>query len=184
VEGAAPSRRATTPRQKIVKFLNTILPEVEFHQASLPEIVNALSEQTGVNIIIDPAVHALAEMGPTTEAVMPPGEEPAPVAPTAPEPKPKPSEPVKPAIPSEELGGITIRLKNVPLRVVLKYILRYKNLRYIVDDYAIVIVPIGRAMPEEMRTEVFRLKTGGYPEMRMPVRPANPPSGGGLPVTR
>ncbi len=67
--------------------------------------------------------------------------------------------PAPPSPPPDEMR-ITLHLKNVPLGVVLKYILRYKNLRYIVDDYAIVIVPMGRAMPEELVTKVFRLRTG------------------------
>ncbi len=184
VEGAAPSKRPATPRQRVVKALNTVLPDVEFQQASLPEIVNYLSEQTRVNIIIDPAVYASAEMGPTPEAVLRPRTEPAPGVPIPTEAKAQAAEAAKPMPSPQELGGITIRLKNVPLRVVLKYILRYKNLRYIVDDYAIVIVPIGRALPEEMRMEVFRLRTGGYLEANLPVRPRNRPVSEGVPGSR
>jgi hypothetical protein len=64
--------------------------------------------------------------------------------------------------PSAEIGCITLHLKKVPLKVVLKYVLRFRKLRYIVEDYAIVIVPIGIPQPEEMVTEIFRLKSGSF----------------------
>jgi len=53
--------------------------------------------------------------------------------------------------PSSEMaeeGGITVSLRNVALSEVLKYILRYKNLEYVVEDYAVAIVPVGWRPPE------------------------------------
>jgi len=56
---------------------------------------------------------------------------------------------------------ITIHLENVPLKYVLRYVLRYKNLKYVVEDYAILIIPIDYVLPEELETEIFRLSTSG-----------------------
>jgi type II secretory pathway component GspD/PulD (secretin)/tetratricopeptide (TPR) repeat protein len=58
-------------------------------------------------------------------------------------------------------GGITITLKDIPLKEVLKYVLRMKNLKYSVDDYAIVVLRAGDVLPEELETEIFRLSTSG-----------------------
>ena len=124
---------------------NTVVPEINFDNVTLREAMGFLSQAARVNIVIDPSVYASALAPTATPATSPP-------AATA----PRPSAP--PITPDET--RITLHLKNVPLGVVLKYILRYKNLRYILDDYAIVIVPMGRAMPEELVTKVFRLRTG------------------------
>jgi type II secretory pathway component GspD/PulD (secretin)/tetratricopeptide (TPR) repeat protein len=56
---------------------------------------------------------------------------------------------------------ITLHLTDVPLKDVLKYVLRFKNLKYVVEDYAILIIPIDYVLPEEMVTEIFRLSTSG-----------------------
>jgi len=125
-----------------LRRLNAFFPEIKFDNVTLREAVGFLSRASGVNIVIDPSVYA------STAPPAPPS------LPAAASPRPSPSPPAP-----DEMR-ITLHLKNVPLGVVLKYILRYKNLRYIVDDYAIVIVPMGRAMPEELVTKVFRLRTG------------------------
>jgi general secretion pathway protein D len=64
-------------------------------------------------------------------------------------------------VPPTQDTGIRISLKNVPLSEVLKYVLRYKNLKYIVEDYAIVVVPVDWVPPEALETEIFRLATTG-----------------------
>lgn len=135
--GAAPRSR---PRESLaVRF-----PEIKFENVTLREAMGFLSRGAEVNIVIDPAVYALA--APVAAPSFPGNGSPRP-APLA-------------AAPADDEMRITLHLKNVPLGVALKYILRYKNLRYIVDDYAIVILPMGKAMPEELVTEVFRLRTG------------------------
>ncbi|MDP2896344.1 MAG: hypothetical protein Q8Q12_07270 [bacterium] len=135
---AAEPARGSGPRGR----LNILFPEIKFDNVTLREAVGFLASAADVNIVIDPSVYA---------STAPPA---APSLPAAPSPRPS----APPITPDET--RITLHLKNVPLGVVLKYILRYKNLRYIVDDYAIVIVPMGRAMPEELVTKVFRLRTG------------------------
>ena len=125
--------------------INVLFPEIKFDNVTLRDAVGFLSRAAEVNIVIDPSVYA---------STAPPAAPSAPSLPAAASPRPSASSPAP-----DEMR-ITLHLKNVPLGVVLKYILRYKNLRYIVDDYAIVIVPMGRAMPEELVTKVFRLRTG------------------------
>ncbi len=62
---------------------------------------------------------------------------------------------------TEETAKVTLTLKNVPLKYILRHVLRYKNLKYVVEDYAILIIPIDYVMPEELQTEIFRLSTTG-----------------------
>ncbi len=136
----------------------TLIPEVRFDEATFEQAVAFLAEEADVNIVIDPAVYASSSR---TRTSVPPARQ---------EQQPSPAAVQEPGVagtrPPDDSTRITLRLKNVPLEVVLKYILRYKNLRYIVEDYAIVIVPIGRTLPEEMKTEIFRLRTGSPPRIR------------------
>ncbi|MBN1916983.1 MAG: hypothetical protein JW889_03660 [Verrucomicrobia bacterium] len=54
-------------------------------------------------------------------------------------------------------GPMTINLKNVPLKHVLSYVLRNRNLKYVVEDYALLIVPIDHVLPEDLETETFQI---------------------------
>jgi hypothetical protein len=167
--------RPVTQRQRTLRALNSFFPEIKFQKASLTQVVDFLSDKAGVNIIIDPAVYSPAGQDWTRGTLPPFTEEPRPdTAPPAGVEHKRGEMGGSGAAPGD-VGGITLRLKNVPLKVVLKYVLRYKNLQYIVDDYAILIVPIGRAIPEQLSTEVFRLRTGSFAVTR-PVRqgPARP----------
>lgn len=142
----------------------TVLPEVKFEEATLEQAVTFLSQKAHINIVIDPAVYAstaqpLTQVAPARQDKQPPST-------TLPDPGETAAKTGKRA--SDDSTLITLHLKNVPLEVVLKYILRYKNLRYVVEDYAIVIVPIGRTLPEEMKTEIFRLRTGSLNVTRHP----------------
>lgn len=132
------------PRSRPRERLTVRFPEIQFENVTLREAVGFLSRGAEVNIVIDPAVYAPAALPGTP----------------LPSRDASPQLPPPAAAPAAAEMRITLHLKNVPLGVALKYILRYKNLRYIVDEYAIVIVPIGRAMPEELVTEIFRLQTG------------------------
>ncbi len=53
---------------------------------------------------------------------------------------------------------ITIKLKDVPLKDVLKYVLKYKGLEYVVEDNAVVIVPVEQQPAEESEIEGFETK--------------------------
>jgi hypothetical protein len=60
-----------------------------------------------------------------------------------------------------DLGGnITVNLTNVPLKDALKYILKWKNLKYVVEDHAVLITPSDYLDPESLETEIFRLAAG------------------------
>jgi len=164
-EGTAVSpAKAKAPRQPVVEALNAILPEASFEKATLAQVVDFLSRKADVNIIIDPVVYASAA-APPAAAVQ---ESSSPLPAAAPQQQPVHT-PARGTPRPPQGTPITLRLKNVPLKVVLKYVLRYNNLRYTVEDYAIVIIPIGWTPPEALRTEVFRLKTGSSEPLR-PIR--------------
>jgi len=116
-------------REEILRKLEIIIPEVKFEDASLKDVVDYLSRQCDVNIVIDAVVFA-------------PGQPP-------------------------EDGDIKLNLKSVPLKEVLKFIVKWKNLKYFVEDYAILVVPVDYAPPECLETEIFRLLSpippGGEP---------------------
>ncbi len=139
--------KASPQRQDILKKLETVIPEIRFENAPLTEVIGYLSRECDVNIIVDPVVF----VGPRVAApgiVM--------------------GFPGGPGVPPVEDTGITLRLKNVALKEVLKFVLRYKNLKYIVEDYAILICPVDFVPPESLETEIFRLATPGIGVMERP----------------
>ena len=149
-----------TAADRLKEQLDTQVAEVDFDKAPLREVVDYLAHEADINIVFHAdALNALAAGQPqAAEQPAAPGnleavsEEPlAETVPAAPGMAP-------PAQPRTDL--ITIHLKNVPLKEVLRYVLRYKGLRYIVEEYAVLIVPIGWEPPDEMEMEVFRLATG------------------------
>ena len=127
--------------------LEKILTEINFTDAKLDEVVDYLARLCDVNIVIDKQAQEMLTPKPAPPSFDNYGE----LIETDAEIEPVPV----------DTGGITIRLKNVPLKAVLKYVLRTKGLTYIVEDYAIVIVPIGYVPPEEMETVIFHLYGSG-----------------------
>ncbi len=197
----------TREREEIMKKLGTVIPAVEFEEAKLEEVVRYLSKQAEVNIVIDPAVFTgyrrpLSPFETTTGLpgeTMTPGPTPGPtglpgaegtfLGPGADVFGPGVTTPgvTTPGVTSEttpttwvsptQETGIRISLTNVPLGEVLKYVLRYKNLKYIIEDFAIVIVPVDWVPPEALETEIFRLATTGIgivqrPDLGQGLRPA------------
>lgn len=215
------------PRKIILEKLETIIPEVNFEDAELEEVIAFLAREADVNIVIDPIV--FQTMGPLTTTPPigpdfpggeefpgdggegedfdfpeeplgpeePPGDEFAPQGsmgpggrggPVAPPPGfgPETGFPppgtgfgpdlrTGPSVPGYTMPAstkITIRLTNVPLKEVLKYVLRYKSLKYVVEDYAILIIPINYELPEDLVTEIFRLSTSGIGTTPMAGTPA------------
>jgi hypothetical protein len=128
------------PRQRILKKLDTIIPEVHFEDAKLTEVIEFLSRETDVNIVIDPLVFQSGHRQPTSG-----------VGATTPTQEWKPP---------DKDTGITIKLKNVPLKEVLKFALKPRRLRYFVEDYALAIGPEDYVPPESLHTRVFQLKAG------------------------
>jgi len=128
-----------TPIQPRLSKLDLPIKKVEFKNAKLNEVLDYLSSQAHVNIVYDAsALQLLASQAREAK-------------------KTSPRQAASPAQPRTDL--ITIRLHNVPLREVLKYVLRMKGLTYIVEEYAILIVPIGTVPHEPLVTKYFRLST-------------------------
>jgi type II secretory pathway component GspD/PulD (secretin) len=57
-------------------------------------------------------------------------------------------------------SGIDIAVKNVPLKDMLGYALKPLNLKYVVEDHAVLITPSDYLDPESLETEIFRLAAG------------------------
>ena len=131
------------PHAKLIdaKDLEKVVRKIELKDARLEEVVKHLSKRCGVNIVI--SREALEAISPKPAPPGPEGD----AAFAAPEVRPN--------------GDITISLKDVPLKAVLKYVLRMKGLKYIVEDYAIVIVPRDYVPRDDLETEVFRLNVSG-----------------------
>ena len=139
--------------------LEKLIPEVDFTDARLEEVVNYLSQRCEVNIVI----HEQARKTPVPRPV-PSGtdefNEFDELAKPGDEGLEQPEELIEEPEPPD-IGGITIRLKDAPLKAVLKYVLQVKGLTYIVEDYAIVIVPQGYVPEEDMQTEIYHLYHSG-----------------------
>jgi hypothetical protein len=100
---------ADAARRAIVEKLNTHIPQLDFKDAPLREVVNYLSRQVGVNIVLDPKL--LAEAGAGADEV-------------------------------------TLRLQGVPFRDALRYLLMQKGLTFVVEEHALVVVPLDGARAE------------------------------------
>ncbi len=159
---AVEKKLGITDRDRLNEKLKTRIAKVEFKKATVKEVVGFLAREAEVNIVFDAsALRLLASEG----------EEPGGVAPDAdsqPEveeaegelpPLAPPRGASRPAPVRTDL--ITIHLKNVPLGEVLKYVLRYKGLKYVVEDYAILIVPVNWVAEEDLVMEFFHLTTSG-----------------------
>jgi hypothetical protein len=135
-----------------VHLLNTImLPSVQFEEATVAEALEYLRQQS---VRLGPGddqrlnfVSRLGEAEPSVE----PG-----LAEFGADSSPAPAKP------SDEPGQkrITLRLTNVPLAVALKYALDLGGLRYHVEEYAVVIVPVESGLIDEIRlyTREFRVR--------------------------
>jgi general secretion pathway protein D len=196
-----PEEPVSQAKLDIIRKLNTVIPEVTFEDAKLKEVVDYLSTTADVNIVIDPVVftgytsYAPSTTGAPTTGIpgeLGPGPTPDVLGPTFTPGMPSSVAPgITPGIPGETSGvtptptwvppstdtGITIRLKAVPLKEVLRYVLRVRNLKYIVEDYAISVVPVDWVAPESMETEIFRLATTGLGTIERPVTTGGPGAG-------
>ena len=136
---AAPAATSATPpgpsTARTTAKLHLLIEKVEFKNAKLGDVLGYLSTQAHINIVFDAS--ALQFLAAPKQA--------------------SPQERTRPTRPRTDL--ITIRLHNVPLGEVLKYVLRMKGLTYIVEEYAILIVPIGTVPHEPLVTKYFRLST-------------------------
>jgi general secretion pathway protein D len=126
-----------------------IIPAINFNNAHLSDVIKYLSKVSGINIIIDESVfEALGTEEKEVSAVT--------------DETPNPSQETKEQmpIPSEKSDRVTIALKDVPLIEALKYILRAKGLRYVIEDYAIIIVAADYVPSEDLETRYYHLSSG------------------------
>ncbi|MDP3981850.1 MAG: tetratricopeptide repeat protein [Chlamydiota bacterium] len=142
----------TEARKKLLEKAEQVIPTINFNNAKLADVVRYLSQVSDINIVIDESV--LSALSVTMESEQ---AEETTLAPEGSE------EPVVQAMrPSIKTAGdrITISLKDVPLVEALKYILRAKGLRYLIEDYAIIIVSMDYVPPEDMVTRYYHLASG------------------------
>jgi hypothetical protein len=140
---AGTREKASAQKRDILRKLDTVIPQVHFEDAGLMEVIHYLSRQCELNIVIDPSVLAAREGGGTSTPL---AETPGAATPSE---KPRPD------------ISINIQLENVPLKELLKYILRYKKLKYVVEDVAVVVVPEDWTAPKTLETEIYHFGQGG-----------------------
>lgn len=147
-EGAEEKRLAKTPQQKIMEEkASQIIPEINFTDAHIRDVLKYLSDISGINIVLD-------------EDIFPKM--------TAPEKVPGEVSVTKDAEAMAEVSmpqgivsdRITISLTNIPLIEALKYILSAKGLKYRMDEYAIVISTPEKLSSVEMVTRYYYLSAG------------------------
>lgn len=128
--------RFKSGREKITEDkARQIIPEINFTDAHLKDVLQYLSRLSGVNIILDEDIFIQQKSGAQGVFI-------------------KSSE--------EEMTSdrVTISLKNIPLIEALKYILAAKGLKYRIDEYAIIVSTAQRLNEVEMETRYYHLVSG------------------------
>ncbi|MBN2145453.1 MAG: tetratricopeptide repeat protein [Candidatus Aureabacteria bacterium] len=143
IRGAVSSPEIITEaKRKMMQASKQVIPEINFTQAHLRDVLQYLSKITGVNIILDERVFETAAMP------MAPGGDAGGMD-------------AERAVMSAPLSEtITISLTNIPLIEALRYILKVKGLKYRIDDYAIMVSTPEGIGDEEMETRYYTLSSG------------------------
>lgn len=139
-----------TLQQKMMdEKASQIIPEINFIDAHIRDVLKYLSDMSGINIVIDEDIFpkiSMPESIPGKIELRETGE----------------AETV--FLDEREKGiisdRITISLINIPLIEALKYILSAKGLKYRVDEYAIVVSTPERLASVEMETRYYNLSAG------------------------
>lgn len=126
-------------KRRMIEASKQNIPEINFTQAHLRDVLQYLSKITGVNIILD----EFAFSGTTT---------------TGNETSEMSSETMTAV--NDLTDTITISLSNIPLIEALKYILKIKGLKHRIDDYAILVSTAERIGSDEMETRYYNLSAG------------------------
>jgi general secretion pathway protein D len=157
-----PIMREALRQQSIIKKLNEIIiPEVNYREAVVSDVITFLSdesrtldpEKVGVNFVLSSGIGAT----PTPKAAAAPT-----AAPTAPG-----AEAAAPAAPAAEAGAesfgqkITLSLRNVPLIDALKYVSTLASLKYRIESSAVIILPLD-APEAEMVTRSYPVTPGVF----------------------
>lgn len=141
--------RFKTEQQRLIEEkAGQIIPEINFTDAHLRDVLQYLSRISGVNIILDEDILIQREKG---EIGIPLEVEVTKEVGEVYLPKPAPT------IISDR---VTISLKNIPLLEALKYILSLKGLKYRIDEYAIIVSTPQRLEEVEMETRYYHLVSG------------------------
>jgi len=145
------------------KKANQIIPEINFTNANLRDVVNYLSKISGVNIILDESIFMGESSSSSKETVSDllgedlDEEESEEVA---------VDEGLDEVKTSALFDKVTISLNNIPLLEALKYILAARGLKYRIDEFVIFISTPEKLEQVEMETRYYKLATGitGYTE--------------------
>ena len=150
--------KVKTPQQIIMEEkAQQIIPEINFTDAHLRDVIKYLSKISGVNIILDEDLFKSQAAAPASPEA---GMEAAPAAePGAVEPGME-GQPAAPQGTPMLSDKITISLTNIPLIEALKYILTAKGLKYRIDEYAILVSTQERLQDIEMDTRYYHLASG------------------------
>ncbi|MCB1196242.1 hypothetical protein KDK77_08660 [bacterium] len=148
----------TEKRIELEKKLNKRIPEINFTNAHLRDVIHYLHTVGDVNIILDEAIF----QNEVTDVLSMPSSIEVTNQETddqyAGEEEADQTIPV-PVIPQDQLTDrVTIALQDIPLIEALKYILRTKKLRYRIDDYAVWISK--DIIAPEMLTRSYKLLGG------------------------
>lgn len=137
---------SSTARQKwMEERLRQVIPEINFNDARLSDIIAYLSKLSGINMILD------EELGDTGEEYVEEIEAGTDQAQNAGN---------RPGQGKGGGAGVTIALKNVPLIEALRYILTPMGLKYRVDEYAILISTPAKLESGDMETRYYHLASG------------------------
>jgi general secretion pathway protein D len=150
-------------QQKIIEKLNKIIiPEINYREAVVSDVITFLSEESrrldvpdhvGVNIVLSSGIAAPAPAAAT--AATPP----APATPTA-EPGAAPTAPTAGAAESSE-RKITLSLRSVPLIDALKFVTTLANLKFRVESSAVIVLPID-APAGDLVTRTYPVSPGAF----------------------
>ncbi|HVM63064.1 MAG TPA: hypothetical protein VMV72_19555 [Verrucomicrobiae bacterium] len=164
-EVPSPIARDALRQQSIIKKLNDIIiPEVNYREAVVSDVITFLSEESrtldpekvGVNIVLSSGIGTPA-VKPTTTAATPPTP-----APTGAEATPTTTPAPAPSETSETFGAkITLSLRNVPLIDALKYVTTLAGLKYRVEPSAVIVLPLD-APEGEMITRSYPVTPGVF----------------------
>lgn len=159
--GIVEEKLGITDQDRLNEKLQARVTSVDFTDAPIKEVVGFLAREADINIVFDASALQLLAPADDDAQEAPPDTEEEPEIEQAEGDLPPlaPREAVPAGPPRTDL--ITIHLKNVPLGEVLKYVLRFKRLKYVVEDYAILIVPIDWIDHDGFITEIFHLTTSG-----------------------
>ena len=204
VEKEKLNHKLDTIRLPKIEFREANIVDVVNFLAEQSRAIDKLQGGNGINIVFAGGLStAGGGAAPAPEA---PAPAPAPMAPAAPGAAPVPGAapgapgadaapapaapaapaPVAPAATTPAPGGgsiggtpaITLNLLDVPLRDALRYVTDIAGLKFIVENYAVLIVPPNYVSPGQMVTRNFNVPPGIFTAVVTGTPPTGGPGGG------